>query len=89
MDARDADFESAIAAERGTPSGGSIKFGVGWLVWADGRQHPAVAVQVNDEAAAIVTQFALRMESFAVLLETMMDVFHRASEMMPAQDVQP
>lgn len=72
-----ADFESVVAVQRDTPSGGSIKFGVGRLIWDDGRQHPAVAVQVNDQSGGVVTQFSLRMESFAVLLECMIDVFHQ------------
>ena len=86
------DFESVIAVEKATPHGGKIQFGVGALKFPDGRQEPSIAIQIIAPTAPapdhIVAQFALRMESFAVLLEGMMEVF-RHVESMALEETRP
>jgi hypothetical protein len=74
------DFESVLASERRTPSGGTVSFGVGALRFADGHDEAATAIRITHPEAmdGKVCEFAMTMGTFAALLENMMDVFGEA-----------
>lgn len=77
------DFNSIVAVEKETAAGGTLKFGVGALTFPDGGREQAVAIEIRhpDAPGGLVTQFAMLMPTFEVLLESMMDVFAHASDL--------
>jgi hypothetical protein len=75
------DFESTIAIKRATPSGGHVHLGVGKLTVGN-SEEAAIAIEVAhpDAPNGVVTLFALRLPTFAVLLDCMMECFTIAKE---------
>jgi hypothetical protein len=71
------DFESLIACERPTDSGGQVTFGIGSLKFPDGSEKPATALRIThpDAPNGKVCEFAMLMPTFERLLENIMDVF--------------
>lgn len=72
------EFNSIIARENTTPGGGSIAIGIGTITDLDGKEMMGTAFQVKDKNGDIVTQFALVQDSFAVFMDTMMQVYAEA-----------
>jgi hypothetical protein len=69
------DFESIAAVEKPTPHGGTIKIGVGYLLFEDGSEAPATAFEIKDADGIAVTQFALLQESFGVFMDTLQELY--------------
>lgn len=69
------DFESIEAVEKPTPHGGTIKIGVGYLLFEDGSEKPATAFEIKDGDGESVTQFALLQESFGVFMDVLQELY--------------
>ena len=72
------EFNSIYAINKETPNGGKIVVGVGDLTYPDNEDTTtvqAVAIQVTDSEGTKIAEFALQNDSFAVLLEAMMELF--------------
>lgn len=72
------EFNSIIARENPTPSGGSISIGIGPITDLDGKEIMGTAFQVKDKNGDIVAQFALVQDTFAVFMDTLMEVYQEA-----------
>jgi hypothetical protein len=72
------DFESILACDRDTASGGVVSFGVGALKFADGHMEEATAIRIThpDAPGGKVCEFAMTMPTFGALLDNIMEVFN-------------
>lgn len=75
-----ADFESIATVEKPTSLGGTIKVGIGHLLFEDGSEKPATAFEIKDIDGEVVTQFALLQDSFSAMLDAIHELYSMFQE---------
>ena len=69
-------FNGVSQVTKNTPSGGEVKVAFGHLTTEENQDGiPAIAIQIKDETGDLVTQFALRPESFGTMIEAIKELY--------------